>query len=194
MATHGRSGIRRFMMGSVAEKVLRGGTTPLLLVRAGDAGATREEPALKSIVVPLDGSELAETVLPAVEALAKPLNLAVMLFRAYAIPYGAYSTGDGFYDPVHLDSFLAQLRSEASDYLEAKAVELRRRGIADVSCCAKEGLTADEVIKFAKEAQNNLVAMCSHGRSGVKRWALGSVTENVVRHSGDPVLVIRAAG
>jgi len=145
-------------------------------------------------VVPLDGSELAEGVLPTVTELARSLDLEVFLIRAYAIPYGAYSAGEGFYDPVHLESFLNILKEETFDYLEKKVADLKRAGLTKVSYVAKEGLSADEIIKFARETPANLVAMSSHGRSGIKRWVLGSVTETVVRHSGDPVLVLRAAG
>ncbi|MEO6165828.1 MAG: universal stress protein [Candidatus Binatia bacterium] len=193
MATHGRSGLNRFLLGSIAEKVLRATANPLLLVKAVEPIATDGEAALTSIVVPLDGSDLAEGVLPMVEELAKKLDLEVVLMRAFAIPYGAYSTGDGFYDPVNLEAFLARLREETFDYLERKTAHLKRNGLAKVSFVAKEGLSADEIIKFARETPANLVAMSTHGRSGVKRWVLGSVTETVVRHSGDPVLVLRAA-
>ena len=192
MATHGRSGLNRFLLGSVAEKVLRASVNPLLLVKANEPIVTDGEAPLTSIVVPLDGSDLAEGVLPVVEELAKKLGLEVVLIRAYAIPYGAYSTGDGFYDPVNLEAFLARLREETFDYLEKKTAHLKRNGVAKVSFVAKEGLSADEIIKFARETPANLVAMSTHGRSGVKRWVLGSVTETVVRHSGDPVLVLRA--
>lgn len=193
MATHGRSGLNRFLLGSVAEKVLRGTQNPLLLVRATEGAKTDGEIAMKSVIVPLDGSALAEGVLPATEELATKLDLEVVLFRAYAIPYGAYTAGDGFYDPVHLDSFLAQLREETYDYLELKAAELKKRGLQRVSYVAREGLSADEIISFGRQTANNLIAMCTHGRSGVTRWLLGSVTETVVRHCGDPVLVLRAA-
>ena len=87
MATHGRSGMNRWLLGSVAEKVLRGGTNPMLLVRATEEAKTDSVATVKSIVVPLDGSELAEGVLPTVAELAKTLKLAVVLFRAYSIPY-----------------------------------------------------------------------------------------------------------
>ena len=60
------------------------------------------------------------------------------------------------------------------------------------SYVSKEGLSADEIILFGKQTADNLIAMSTHGRSGVKRWVLGSVTETVVRHCDDPVLVIRA--
>ena len=86
MATHGRSGLNRFLLGSVAEKVLRGTVNPLLLVRATGEAKSDGEATLKSIIVPLDGSELAESVLPMVAGVAKKLDLEVVLFRAYHIP------------------------------------------------------------------------------------------------------------
>ena len=189
MATHGRSGLRRFLLGSVAEKVLHGTDNLLLLVRADETAPTAGEAALKSVIVPLDGSELAESILPIVEASAKKLGLEVVLFRAYMIPYGAYTAGEGFYDPVNLEGFRSGLRQESIDYLERKAAALRRNGVENISCVAREGLSADEIIKFARATPDNVIAMCSHGYSGVKRWALGSVTETIVRHSGDPVLI-----
>jgi nucleotide-binding universal stress UspA family protein len=194
MATHGRSGFNRFFLGSVTEKVLRATSSPLLVVRAKEGAVTGGEQVFKSLVVPLDGSELAESVIPSVVALAKQLDLEVVLFRAFAIPYGAYTAGEGFYDPVNLEGFLARLREETIDYLENKTAELKRKGIEKVSYVAKEGLSADEIIKFARATPDNLIAMCTHGYSGVKRWVLGSVTETVVRHVGDPVLVLRAQG
>ena len=193
MATHGRSGLNRFLLGSTAEKVLRASNNPVLLVKATETAVGAGEAALTSIVVPLDGSELAERVLPAVTELAQKLALEVILMRAYAIPYGAYSAGEGFYDPVHLETLLTMVKQEALEYLEKKVAELKRQGLSKVSFVAKEGLSADEIIKFARETPANLIAMSSHGRSGVKRLVLGSVTETVVRHSGDPVLVLRAA-
>ena len=192
MATHGRSGLNRFLLGSTAEKVLRASDNPVLLVKATETAVGAGEAALTSIVVPLDGSELAERVLPAVTELAQKLDLEVILMRAYAIPYGAYSAGEGFYDPVHLETLLTMVKQEAFEYLETKVAALQRQGLSKVSFVAKEGLSADEIIKLARETPANLVAMSSHGRSGVKRLVLGSVTETVVRHSGDPVLVLRA--
>jgi nucleotide-binding universal stress UspA family protein len=189
MATHGRSGINRWLLGSVAEKVLRGATNPMLLVRATEEGTTDGVATLKSIVVPLDGSELAESVLPMAATLAKKLYLAVVLFRAYNIPYNAYASGEDYY-AANYEELLTAMREEAVDYLEKKTEAVKKLGIANVSYVAKEGFAADEIISLARKSRDNLIAMCSHGRSGVKRWVLGSVTETVVRHSGDPVLVI----
>jgi len=192
MATHGRSGMNRFMLGSIAEKVLRATSNPLLLVRASDEIKAESAAAIKSIIVPLDGSDLAESILPAAVDIAKKLNAEIILFRAYNIPYGAYSTGDGFYDPVNLDALLSSVKDEATEYLARKAAELKGSGCR-VSVVAKEGFSADEIITVGRETKDSMIAMCTHGRSGVKRVVLGSVTETVVRHASEPVLILRAA-
>jgi nucleotide-binding universal stress UspA family protein len=191
MATRGRSGIHRWLMGSVAEKVLRGATNPLLLVRGDEEGKSDGVATLKSIVVPLDGSKLAESVLPRAIDLAKKLGLEIVLTRAYQLPLSAYPGADTAYIP-NQDAFLTAVRGEAGAYLEAKVNEIRGNGIEKVSFILLVGSGADEIIDLARTTPDNLIAMCTHGRSGVKRWALGSVTEKVVRHSGDPVLVVRA--
>jgi len=192
MATHGRSGLNRWLLGSVAEKVIRGAANPLLLVRASESAPEWGMPALKSVIVPLDGSDIAEKVLAPVEELSKQLDLEVILLRIFGIPYGAYSAGDGFYNSSQMEKFVFQLREEARAYLDEKSAVLRNHGVKRVSSVLREGRDADEIISFARQTPDNFIAMCTHGRSGVKRWVLGSVTETVVRHSGDPVLIIRA--
>jgi nucleotide-binding universal stress UspA family protein len=190
MATHGRSGLNRFLLGSVAEKVLRGTKNPLLLIRATEAAKSEGETILKAIIVPLDGSELAEGVLPMAADMAKKLALEVELFRTYHIPYNVYGGDEGFY-AGNYEELLAGVRDEAAQYLDKKAADLKNLGVAKVTCVTKEGLAADEIILLGQKTPDNLIAMSSHGRSGVKRWVLGSVAEAVVRHCGDPVLITR---
>ena len=190
MATHGRSGLNRFLLGSVAEKVLRAATTSILLVRPSEGDKRDGEVILNSVIVPLDGSELAETAIAPVTELAKALKLDVELIRAYRIPVNTYAAAEDYY-PVDYEAIRSGLRDEASSYIEKIAGELEAMGIAKVSCVTPEGFAADEIISLGQKTPNNLIAMCTHGRSGVKRWVLGSVTEKVVRHSGDPVLVLR---
>jgi nucleotide-binding universal stress UspA family protein len=192
IATHGRSGVKRWLLGSVAEKVLRGTTNPLFVVRADDLAKAEGKATLRSIVVPLDGSELAESVLPSVGELAKKLKMEIIVTRVYEFPVAAYYGSDAYYAPSYED-LSAQLREDARVYLEKKVEELRSTGLEKVSFVLLEGPSANEIITLARKTPDNLVAMCTHGRSGVKRWILGSVTEKVVRHSGDPVLVVRAA-
>ena len=192
MASHGRSGLNRWMLGSVAEKVLRGTTNPLLLVRAGEQPKATGEASLKSVIVPLDGSALAESVLPSVAVMAKRLNLGLELFRAYDIPYSLYTYGQGYY-AVDIAQYKTDVRTDVCKYLEGKAAEASALGIAKVSYVASEGLSADEIIRFGRTTPESLIAMCSHGRSGLKRWALGSVAETVARHSEKPMLILRPA-
>jgi len=190
MATHGRSGVQRWLLGSVAEKVLRGATNHLLLVRASNEGKIVGEANLKTVVVPLDGSKLAEKVLPYVVYLANAMNLEVILVRAYALPMSAYYDTEDYVP--NYEGRSAQLKEEAREYLELKVNELKKQGLEKVSSALFEGSGADKIIELAQKTPDNFIAMCTHGRSGIKRWVLGSVTEKVVRHSGDPVLVIRA--
>ena len=190
MATHGRSGINRWMLGSVAEKVLRGSSNPLFLVRANEEGIGEGEAMIKSIVVPLDGSSLAESVLPTVTEVAKTLDIEVVLCRAYELAASVYY-GSEDYLPNY-DEMLSRLKDEVEGYLAEQADALKAAGLNKVSSVALEGSGAEEIINYARKHPDSLVAMCTHGRSGVSRWVLGSVTEKVVRYSGDPVLVVHA--
>jgi nucleotide-binding universal stress UspA family protein len=190
MATHGRSGLQRWTMGSVADKVLHATSNHLLLIRPREEAGAEEE-ALTKIVVPLDGSELAEKVLPDVMELGQKMSAEIILLRAYALPLSIYGMGEGEYIPK-MDELQSRVRLEAKEYLDAKVEELKAKSPATVSSVLLEGFGPAEIVDFAKKTPANLIAMCTHGRSGMKRWVLGSVTERVVQASGDPVLVIRA--
>jgi nucleotide-binding universal stress UspA family protein len=191
MATHGRSGVTRWLLGSVTEKILRGTLNPLLVVRARGDSKTDGEAALSSVIVPLDGSEIAETVLPPVAALAKALKLQLILVRVYGLPLATYG-GDDYYVPDYLE-LKDQIKDEAEGYLNSKANSLQAQGVAEVSTVVIEGSAADGIISLAHKTADNLVAMSPYGRSGLQRWVLGSVTEKVVRHCEDPVLIVRGA-
>jgi len=193
ISRRGHAGFQSLVIGSVAEKVLRGASNPLLLVRATEKEPAWEMATLKTAIVPLDGSELAESVLPSVETLAKKLNLEVILFGVYGGPYNSGGGGEGFFNVRQVDAFIAELRAETVSYLSARTEELKQKGLEKVSFVAKDGLPADEIIAFAGRTPDSLVAMSTHGRSGVQRWMLGSVTETVVRHADHPVFVARAS-
>ena len=189
MATHGRSGIQRWLLGSVADKVLHGATNHVFLIRATDQGKSAGESVLKTVVVPLDGSPLAEQVLPHVADLAKRLGLQVILTRAYALPSAVAPDAYGTYT----EELINQLETETREYLAGKVEGLKEKGLENITTVPDFGYGAEEIIKLARQTPDNFIAMCSHGRSGIRRWVLGSVTERVVQHSGDPVLIIRAS-
>ena len=189
MATHGRSGIDRWLLGSVAEKVLRGTRNPLLLVRAGKSGESVGEARLVRIIVPLDGSALAEKALPHAMVLAKTMNLELLLLRAYTLTQ-IISTHDDYVPDWN--KLTAVSKGEAISYLDQKVREMKQNGLTLISPLVLEGEAAEQIIDLAHRTANSLVVMCSHGRSGVGRWVLGSVAERVARHSFGPVLLIRA--
>jgi nucleotide-binding universal stress UspA family protein len=190
MATHGHSGLKRWLLGSIAEKVLRGATTPLLLIRATEEGSKSEVVALQTLIVPLDGSPLAESALPYAVELARTLDLAVVLVRAFSLPMSGYlaeeqaETGHAGGD---------RMGKEAQAYLDEKTEQLRAQGVKKIATAAVDGPAADTIINLAREKPNSLVVMCTHGRSGVRKWMLGSVTERIAHHSHAPLLIIQAA-
>jgi nucleotide-binding universal stress UspA family protein len=188
MTAHGRSGTKRWLLGGIAEKVLRAATNPLLLARSTEETKIRDRVVLKTLLVPLDGSGLAETVLPHVAELAKKMNLEVVLVRVL-MPGVVYPTGDYAPDWEPLNE---EIRKEANGYLQQKTQQLQREGLETVSSILLEGNAAETIIDLARERGPSLIAMCSHGRTGGGRGVLGIVTDRIVRHSGDPVLIFRA--
>ena len=192
MATHGLSGARRWLLGSVASRVAHTTTNPLLFIRPAEAGEKATRIELKIVFVPLDGSGLAEKILPHVITLAKRMKLEVHLVRVYTLPADAYIVGNGVYMQA-LTQQREVIQKEAEDYLAGKVEELRAEGLDQVISTAIEGDPAGEIIDLAQRTPNNLIAMSSHGKSGIAQWVLGSVAEKVIHHSRDPVLVIRPA-
>jgi nucleotide-binding universal stress UspA family protein len=137
---------------------------------------------LSRILVPLDGSPLAEAVLPQVVELAALRNAEIVLLRvalAHTLP-GA--------DPVD-----AQVRAveEAESYLARVERDLVARGLP-VARAVRYGRPAEEILDHARVGGISLIAMSTHGRTGIRRWVLGSVAEQVARHSPVPVLLLRA--
>jgi nucleotide-binding universal stress UspA family protein len=191
MATHGLSGARRWLLGSVASRVAHTATNPLLFIRPAEGQDPAKPIKLETVFVPLDGSGLAEKVLPHVIALAKKMKLELHLLRVYLLPTDAYMVDDGVYMQA-LGQQKEVIKKDAETYLEGKIEELRADGLDRVVSTAVEGDAAAEIIDLACKTPNNLVAMSSHGGSGIAQWVFGSVTEKVIHHSRDPILVIRA--
>ena len=190
MTTHGLSGMRRWMLGSVASQVVQSAANPVLLIRSMEGKDPASEISLKMAFVPLDGSALAEKILPHIVALAQKVKLEMNLVRVYTSPADAYVVGNGIYLEA-LSQHREKLRNEAEAYLDAKIQALRAEGLHRVVSIVVEGDAAGEIIDLARKTPDNLVAMSTHGRSGVERWVLGSIAEKVIHYSHDPVLIIR---
>jgi nucleotide-binding universal stress UspA family protein len=193
MATHGVTGSRRWFLGSVASKVVQSAANPILLIRPVDSDLPASAVEFKRVVVPLDGSGLAEKILPHVALLARKLKLEVQLVRTYALPANAYLVADGVIAQGPAQ-FRKELHEECEQYLDGKVAGLRADGVDPVSATMIEGDAANEIVELAAGSPQSLIAMSTHGRSGVGRWMLGSVAEKVVQHSRAPVLLIRVSG
>jgi nucleotide-binding universal stress UspA family protein len=191
MATHGISGARRWLLGSVTSKVVQIAANSLLLIRASHNFDASMPVRMDQIFVPLDGSALAEKALPHACALTKRLNLEIQLLRVYSLPRDAYVIADGVIarGPAQ---YREELAKQAQDYLEGKVAALRADGFERVVGIAIEGDAASEIIDLASKTSDSLIAMSTHGRSGIGRWVLGSVAEKILQHAHNPVLLIRA--
>jgi nucleotide-binding universal stress UspA family protein len=187
MASHGYTGIKRWTHGSVAERVLQSARVPVLLVRADErvSKGPPEASPCRRILVPLDGSELAEQILPAVTPIASALGCEMTLLQVPIIHASGSLTG-GWDLPL-----FETADQDARDYLERLASDLREKGI-DTSTATWVGPVAESIVDYAQVNDVDLIAMCTHGRTGIARWALGSVADRVLRAGDKPILLVRA--
>ncbi|MEX2482267.1 MAG: universal stress protein [Gammaproteobacteria bacterium] len=189
MATHGRAGARRWLLGSVTERVLHTIHKPLLVVRAAEEEAPT--PArLSTIVVPLDGSSFAEQALPEAVRLAEAFAASIVLVRALGSAVDYYLHPESFGGAAR--DLAEELEGQAEDYLSEVAERLRGMGATRVDTKVLHGDTAGVLVEFMEQTPDHLVIMTSHGRTGVKRWALGSIATRVVRHAPGTVLILPA--
>ncbi len=143
----------------------------------------------KKILVPLDGSELAEKVLPHAAALAKESGAEVTLLSVVQLSLGFTATKLEAI-PEAAAERKAALKAEAVTYLEKIQRDLKEKGIR-ARTVALEGDVAAQIIAYAEQEDIHLIAMATHGRSGIDRFVMGSVAEKVVRHTTKPVLLVR---
>ena len=187
MTTHGRSGVARWVLGSVATKVLHATHTPLLLVRPPASGEQNAS-TFKKLLVPLDGSELSTSVLPFAGDLAKRLEASLVLFHVVSEPVMTYPGAETLFDTTALE----QMQAGAREFLASAAADLTARGVkADVSTAI--GNATDGIVWAAERGNADLIVMSTHGRSGVGRMVLGSVADGVVRRTSLPLIVVRPA-
>ena len=200
MSTHGRSGISRWVMGSVTDKVLHTIPNPMLIVRANVLGPASPETSVKNVLAPLDGSAVSELAIPHAISMAAALSAGITVLSVtptedhYRRQISMVTPEMGAVPDIDLanpEEMTADDAAETSGYLDDVRNRMR---IDHAHGVATEHRTSDNVAQTIIEmasAQPSLVVMTTHGRSGVGRMVLGSVTDRVIRHSSLPVLVIR---
>ena len=191
LATHGRSGMQRWLYGSVADGVLHTTATPLLLLRPTGAGAV-PSPEPRRLVVPLDGSPLSEAVLPVAEELGRACAAPIVLLRVVEFTGLAFAV-DPFGSPyLDYQGALDVLMEDAGRYLTNLASDPRGKGLT-VETRASVGLPVETITAHAREQAGSVIVMSTHGRSGWRGLMLGSVARRVVLLASGPVLVVRPA-
>ncbi|HDD24566.1 MAG TPA: universal stress protein [Chloroflexi bacterium] len=195
MSSHGRSGIGRWVFGSVADRVLREVTCPALLVRSE---AARQTVPYRHIVLPLDGSELAEQIVAYVKALVRSdAPEATRISLLSVLPTGltdrvlallvSYPPGLQWATPAY-----SQAEAQAQLYLRSVASALRERGSRiQVRPVIRYGTPANEILTYIEESDADLVAMTTHGVSGIGRWTYGGVADKVIHGVHCPILLVR---
>jgi nucleotide-binding universal stress UspA family protein len=196
MATHGRTGIRRWALGSTANKVARAARCPLLLIRAG--ASVSKKVRLEKILVPLDGSKPGEAVLPYVENLASRLKSKISLLNVVEPLYHIYpySGGVGYYGiggitrVPYNEEEMKPLKVVAEKYVKDVNDKLSDQGIR-TSYEVRIGSPGEEIIKAEGETHPDMVAMSTHGHSGFGRWEHGSIADKVLHAGNTPLLLVR---
>jgi nucleotide-binding universal stress UspA family protein len=140
----------------------------------------------KKILVPLDGSPLAEAVLPYVRRMAQDDGAEVELLNVTMLPIPAYPVDA----PLDFDRVIKQQHEASAQYLKRIVEDMGQGGIK-VTPLIGEGPVAEEILAYAESTGADLIAMSTHGRSGISRWLMGSVADKVLHGARVPVLLIR---
>lgn len=190
-ASRGRGAIGRLAFGSVADRLARASTVPVLLVRPDDAAAEIGLPDLRRVLIPYDGSEHAAEAFPVAAALHAQLGLLAHVVRVVTPTSYTPLAGpmEPFYTPQVLDQLLSEIEAEAKDSINAAVAELATMGVEATA----EVMTGTPAATLqACSDPGDVIVMTSHGRSGFTRWLLGSVAEQLVREGPVPVLLVPA--
>lgn len=185
MGTHGRTGAERFVIGSVAERVVRHADVPVLTVRVSDAAPSW--PPLERILVPTDGSDASFAALPPAFDLAERFDAVV---EALSI-VDERSKASVYTVETALEEMVGGLEATATTATER--IEARAHAAdVEVTTTVVDGIPARTICAHAEESGADLVVLASHGRTGLAHYLLGSVAERVVRNSVVPVLTVPA--
>lgn len=196
MSSHGRGTIGRAIFGSVADRVARSATVPVLILRAPEDDVAASSPEVERIIVPLDGSKLAEEALPTAVLVARQLKAPIHVVRAIeptsALPVSPGTLGvTPTLTPEAIDRVWQQAESEARETVQTAVLALQKEGI-EASGAVLHGSPFFSITEVAEP--DDLLVLTSHGRGGVRRWLLGSVAEKLVREAPAPVLLVPATG
>jgi nucleotide-binding universal stress UspA family protein len=194
IATHGYSGAKQWMFGSITQKVLYGTTIPVLLIKSKSAEVSVE---LNRILVAVDGSSYSESTFPYVEELAKDTNKEILLLHICEPPivpsYGSRPINKNW--KKYRDNMWAETENQAINYLKKTTAAMVKKGLKVKSRVVKAQTekVAQSIMQISQEENIDLIVMTTHGRTGVSSWAYGNIASKIVKEFSQPILVIRPA-
>lgn len=188
MATHGRTGVSRLVLGSVADAVVRSARGAVLVVRAGSDHPGSEPAAVRRVLLTLDASPLAEAAIPYAGRYAQAFGAALDVIEVAPLAAAMFAGTPGVVIPDTLDK---EIEQGAADYLRGIRAKLPE-GVP-VELHVLRGPAAAEILDYAEGTHADLIVMSTRGRSRVARWTLGSVADKVLRGGSIPVVLVHSA-
>jgi nucleotide-binding universal stress UspA family protein len=189
MTTHGRGGIQRAWLGSIADQLIRSVEIPTILVRPAEGEGAAAVP-VSEILVCLDGSPSAEGVLEPVAALAGALDARLGLLQV--VPPVPLMTDPMLAYATSFDERLTAIhRQQAEEYLAEIAGQMRDAGLQASARVITGASVAEAIFEAARREPVGMLAVATHGRGGLRRMVLGSVADKLVRGAEKPILVVR---
>jgi nucleotide-binding universal stress UspA family protein len=191
ISTHGRGGVRGAWLGSVADYVIRSVNIPVLVVRAHEGtSALPHFSKIREIMVPLDGSTLAEAALGPASDIAELFGAELLLVQV-VWPVSAGNLLPVPFPSGYDNEIVGVRRKETQEYLDGVVNDLQERGVCVKATVVVGHNVAEALLDLAHPKRIDLVAIATHGRGGLQRLLLGSVADKLIRGAGPPVLVIR---
>ncbi len=194
MATHGYSGAKKWMFGSITQKVLYGTAIPFLLIKSKSPEVSAE---FNRILVPVDGSPFSESTFPYVVELAKKTNKEILLLHVCEPPivpsYGSHPINPTW--KKYRDDMWGEVEKLSTTYLKRTMAALKKKGLKAKSRVVKAqtGEVAKIIMQVSKEENVDLLVIATQGRTGASRWVYGSVANRIVEEFSQPILLIRPA-
>lgn len=184
ISTHGHGGIKRWALGSVTTKVMQSSPLPLFVHRS--SGEKAAEVDCKNMLIPIDGSPFAENVFPRAQGIVALFNAKVWFLSVVNVPGGFSALQQ------EMQSMEDQVARSIRNYCTSLESRLQKAQKTNYEFAIRKGDPAETICAFTAENKIDLIAMSTHGRSGISRWALGSVADKVLRSSPKPILLVRA--
>lgn len=188
MATHGINGLRRWWLGSTFEKVVSKSAVPVLGIHSKHINELdkRKKVIFNRIIIPLDGSDIGEAALHDAESIAAKTEASIVLLHVIPEPHRIEARILG----PEFAGFMRALQEDSERYLHKIETRLTKKGI-NTTVKIVTGDPAVKIVDQAKQEKADLIAMSTHGRSGIARWVLGSVADKILHESKIPLWLVR---